>query len=359
MAVRSVVGIVGAAISGPGMIRGDGSSPQGGISFVHTAGAGVGLFPNGLFPLYELGLRDQLDAISCEMESLSVWRGFPDGSHKFLNNVKNAGWAADLQTCPRIVERQRLRMMLLERFQDLGGEVCWNKKLAGLESLGSAGVRAVFTDGVSKNVDLIIGADGVWSTVRKHILKERNPKTAELRWVPPFVRVGGIYGISSDPGAVPDSNSQKLGASKEACLVLLDQGHIGALPLEDGKIAWTIQYTEKHAPERTTPIQKEEISMSDPYQSKVVPGLYEPHSTAEFVRGYENIWHPTLGSFRPLFEASERIIRSPLRQFAWEQNEIQCGNVAVIGDAARVVPPYAGQGKSLTTIIEPLTCLFI
>lgn len=102
---QCVIGIVGAAVSGPVLalqilshpilskrykpiIFEQLSPPQtldihSSGKVVHTAGAAVGLFSNGLFPLYELNLRDQLDAISSESTSLSVWRGSLDGHHNF------------------------------------------------------------------------------------------------------------------------------------------------------------------------------------------------------------------------------------------------------------------------------------
>lgn len=83
----------------------------------------------------------------------------------------------------------------------------------------------------------------------------------------------------------------------------------------------------------------------------MVPRAYDASTTAKVLRSLENIHYPFLGSFKPMFEASERIIRSPLRMSVWEQNEIQSGNVSVISDAARVLPLYAGQGKMNTVKI--------
>lgn len=369
---RSVIGIIGAAVSGPVLAlqilshpvlskrfrpilfdqisapqepkKSDTHSDTGQI--VHTAGAGVGLFPNGLFPLYELGLKDSLHAISWEMQRLSIWRGNLEGHHQFYNTSVNAGWAADLGTCTRVFERQRLQNMLLTRVRELGGQVCWGKKIESIEDFRD-GCRGTvhFADGESTELDLLIGADGAWSAVRKYILRQRNPKSGQTRWAPKFTGVAGLYGISSSLDVPPNSDPSKLGDLREAYMVLLDRGNIGVLPLEDGKLAWTIHYPEMKAPERSTPIEIQDKPGLDLYESKMIPGVYSPGSTAELLHQHENIWHPTLGSFKPMFEAAERIIRSPLRLFVWEPEEIQWGNVAVIGDAARVLPPYAGQGK--------------
>ena len=78
----------------------------------------------------------------------------------------------------------------------------------------------------------------------------------------------------------------------------------------------------------------------------MVPGVYDAASTADLLYKHEKIYHPSFGSWKPIFKASERIMRSPLRLQVWEADEIQWGNIALIGDAARVLPPYAGQGAS-------------
>ena len=57
------------------------------------------------------------------------------------------------------------------------------------------------------------------------------------------------------------------------------------------------------------------------------------------------------GTFGRMLATSERIIRSPLRQHVWKESEIQCGNVAVIGDAARLMLPSSGQGSSVVKFI--------
>lgn len=365
---RAVIGIIGAAISGPVLalqilshpvlrqrfrpilfdqISRPNLSVVGSESgkIVHTAGAAVGLFPNGLFPLYELGLKDSLHAISCDMQRLSIWRGNLEGHHQFYNTSLNGGWAADLGTCTRVFERQRLQQLLLTRIRELGGQICWGKKIDRIDFANGSHGTVHFTDGESTELDLLIGADGAWSAVRQYILNQRDPKAGPARWAPKFTGIAGLYGISSRLNVPPNSDSSRLGDLREAYMVLLDHGHIGVLPLEDGKLAWTIQYPEAEGPERFTPIEDPNEPGFDSYEPKIVPGVYSPGSTAEILRKHENIWHPTLGSFKLMFEAAERIIRSPLRLSVWERKEIQWRNVAVIGDAARVLPPYAGQGE--------------
>jgi len=58
-------------------------------------------------------------------------------------------------------------------------------------------VRAIFQDGNDDDeeiLDLVVGADGAWSQVGRHILKEKGD---EKRWIPESVNTVAIYGISS------------------------------------------------------------------------------------------------------------------------------------------------------------------
>lgn len=367
---RHEVGIIGAAISGPvfalhllthPILRkryqpilfeqlgppdvsfnappGHGKKP-----LIHTAGAGVGLFPNGLFPLFELGLRQDLERISCEMADLDVWRGTLTGNRTYYNSMKNAGWDAELQTCPRIVERRRLRELLLSRIVDLGGQVSWNKKASLVDVADEGRIQVKFEDGETAAMDLLIGSDGAWSPVRKYVLEQKDKDTAEARWPANYTGIAGIYGISSGPKIAASIPKTAAGEYK-AILVYLDRGNIGALPLEDGKIAWTLHVPDPTAPERSKPIDTSESNDTDSLLSKLVPGVYEPDHTLKILRDHQNIFHPELGSFKEMFESSERIIHSPLRQQVWNEHEIHHGNVALIGDAARVMPPYTGQGR--------------
>ena len=372
-APQRTIGIIGAAISGPvfalqilshpilrkrfkpivfeqlGPPETVGTSSRG--KLVHTAGAAVGLFPNGLFPLYELGLREDLHSISSEFSHLSIWRGSLDGRHHFCNTYINQGWDADLQTCPRAVERRRLRTFLLRRIQHLGGEIFWERKLHKVVSQDTGQIKVSFANSESAEVDMLVGSDGAWSTVRKYMLEQQmDASIAAKRWVPSFTGVAGIYGISS--GLDITTVDGKL----EAPLVLLDQGNIAYLPLKDGKVAWTMHIPEKDAPQRSTPVPvPQTAAAAGLYESKMVPGVYEASSTAEILRQHENIYHPTFGTWKRVFETSERILRSPLRLQVWETDEIQWRNIAVIGDAARTLPPYSGQGASMG--IEDATVL--
>lgn len=58
-------------------------------------------------------------------------------------------------------------------------------------------MKTVFEDGSTFELDLVVGAEGVWSLVRKHILKMRYiGDAADKKWIPSFQGGSNIYGIS-------------------------------------------------------------------------------------------------------------------------------------------------------------------
>jgi 2-polyprenyl-6-methoxyphenol hydroxylase-like FAD-dependent oxidoreductase len=83
--------------------------------------------------------------------------------------------------------------------------------------------------------------------------------------------------------------------------------------------------------------------------------MYPRSSSVEVLRKHAEIYHPVVGTFGKLLESAERIIRSPLRQRVWTEEEIQYENIALIGDAARLMLPSSGQGTGFA--IEDATVL--
>ncbi|MFF8729374.1 FAD-dependent oxidoreductase [Streptomyces sp. NPDC015171] len=70
------------------------------------------------------------------------------------------------------IDRGRLRDLLLDSLEP--GTVRWGHKLTHLESVTGGAHRMHFADGTTTEADLVIGADGAWSKVRR-LLSDATP----------------------------------------------------------------------------------------------------------------------------------------------------------------------------------------
>ena len=309
-------------------------------------------------------LRILSNKVSCESTSINIWRAFsnvesiPSGSprsHKWYNIIRNPGWTPELQTNLRVVERRHLQALLLERIQQLGGQIMWNKELKEVRPLEQGSLKLLFDDGSSADTDLLVGSDGIWSSVRKHIIQQKELDNAELRWQPDFIYADGLYGISAKVAA--ESDVDGAGGTH---WILLNEGVASTWALPDGKQFWTISLPQKFPPERRSErppgegphLQAE--GKPSPYEAQITWGGYSVESTVDILRKHENVWHPASGSFAQLFKHSERIVRSAVWHKAWGVDEIGNSNAVVIGDAARVMVPSSGQGTKGCSLVHCL-----
>ncbi|KAK3356642.1 FAD-binding monooxygenase [Lasiosphaeria hispida] len=123
-------------------------------------GGGISVNHNGLKVLELLGLRDAVRGASTNpMVQRNAYTG----------EIVDAGQPHDPSN---VYEARRIRRLVLQRALAArvpANLVDFNKKLASLEDIGADGVRVVFEDGTETTVDLVVGADGIRSLVRKHM----------------------------------------------------------------------------------------------------------------------------------------------------------------------------------------------
>ncbi|KAL7267869.1 hypothetical protein RUND412_009528 [Rhizina undulata] len=332
--------------------------------YSYAVGTAVVISSNALYPLIKLGLKEDFEAISQEVKNMKIWRcyGSGEGKGKFLNEMNHPNWAQDLDSGLRVVERVKLQELLIGKISELGGEIIWGEKVLDVVD-GGTGVELHFLNGGKKRGDLVVGADGGWSGVRRRIAagfgdpEEKlegsdGTEPAKDEWMPLFQNSSGIYGISPLPQTVLDDPDFEEKVVGNGHVVMLDTRICSTWPLPNGYQFWNITNSEEHPP----PTTSQTLTSSKYPNSTINTGGYPLESTEELMESFANIWHPLSGNFNAMFERSERIVRGALWQKVWEEDGISNGkNTIVIGDAGRVMLPSSGQGACMA--IEDATVL--
>ncbi|KAL1630653.1 hypothetical protein SLS54_000524 [Diplodia seriata] len=128
-------------------------------------GASIGLLPNGLRVLDQLGLYPAMRGLIQKPMQVSTSRG-PDG--QVLSQYVGGNQFRDRHGYDVIfVDRQMVLQVLYDRLQSKD-KVLTSKKVCSV-SLQEKGVKVTTEDGSEFTGDIVIGADGVHSTVRKEM----------------------------------------------------------------------------------------------------------------------------------------------------------------------------------------------
>jgi FAD-dependent urate hydroxylase len=130
---------------------------------IEPIGAGLCLWPNGARVLNALGLGARTPGISASLNRVQ----YRDPAGHLLSDISLLPLYDALGDHAYPVSRGDLQALLLEH---LGPEhVTLAVECVGIEETGAGGV-AVFTDGRRVGADVIVGADGIRSLVRRHVL---------------------------------------------------------------------------------------------------------------------------------------------------------------------------------------------
>ncbi|ORY45119.1 FAD/NAD(P)-binding domain-containing protein [Rhizoclosmatium globosum] len=140
---------------------------QGVIQFGETGGT-VSLYGNGLRALKNLGLLDKVEELR-RVQNDSMVFALQDGSDRVVRNLHTTK-PGEIE--PMYVLRSEFHALLMRESNFLGVKTFAGKKFASLEETADSQVIVTFTDGTIVEVDFVIGADGVYSGVRRFIFPE-------------------------------------------------------------------------------------------------------------------------------------------------------------------------------------------
>ena len=260
-------------------------------------GSGITVQGNALRVLRELGVWEQVAGKGHAFDSLGLRA--PDGT--LLAQIPDARTGGPDLPAALGMERPDLAAILTAQALEAGAALHTGLSARSLTDRGDR-VEVLFTDGTSADYDVVVGADGIRSDVRRMIGIDTAPEPNGM----------GIWRIHTRRPASVERTDLVYGGS---CFIA---GYCPTGP--DTMYAYLVEPAREHialdARERAA--HMEELS-----------------------RGYGGVWD----EIRPDIAASDRVnytwFESLLVERPWNR-----GRVVLIGDAAHACPPTLAQGAA-------------
>lgn len=276
-------------------------------------GGALSLAPNGLAALGVLGVEHAVAEAGLPIGRMV----FADGRGRTLGEIPG------LPGLPpqRAMWRGDLCRVLREQAQERGVRIEYGKRLAGAEQ-DADGITVRFTDGTTARGRVLIGADGVHSTVRSLI----DPQAPGPRHVP-LLNFGGMS--RAETGARPGAMYFVYGR----------RGFLGYWALPGGGTAW---FANVPHPEPVTIAQARRVPAEE--WLRRLRALYAGDTPAAAL--LEGTPPADLSPF-----GTPHIMPAARR---WHR-----GRMVVTGDAAHTPSPSSGQGASLAaeSAVQLARCL--
>lgn len=263
-------------------------------------GAGVSLGGNGMRVLDALGLGSAARSVSANLQRIT-FHHWKSGDIAYEHPMGD--WYDEQFGGPFLgIHRADFHRLLLDAVE---GSPNWGRRCVAIDESASS-VTLSFADGSSATADVVVGADGLRSVVRDHVIGHPS---------------GAVYsGMSCYRGLVPVD--QVPGGSRFGLTFFLGPNrHLVVYPVRGGELINFVAY------------------VPDPSWS--VESWSFQSSPAEAAGAFEG-WTPTVTTM--LSHAADvgrwaLYDREPLRRWS-------TARVTLLGDAAHPMLPHAGQGSN-------------
>ena len=247
-------------------------------------GAAISVFPNALCVMDEIGLLDSILNTSGKFENVYLKT---DKGNILSKSTPKSDYPV---VC---IHRANLHKILLT---DINAHLHIDSGVKKLTNLNNGQVEIIFANGKSSVFDAVIGADGIHSIVRMHIINDGDPIFRGYNiW-------RGVVKINFDIGYA----SETYGKGKR----------VGIVPIKDGVYGWWATYNEGFLKDD------------------------EPEGTKQKLKRLFGNWHYPIPE---LIENTENILKNSLSDRIPHKGWTK-GNITLIGDAAHPTTPNLGQG---------------
>ncbi len=271
-------------------------------------GGGLQIAPNGMHVLAEIGLASEMIRRGSIAESFDFYSQSGARLGAVNQNMEARFGQPAVNMC-----RATLNEALIDKAWCENVELRFEKRLVAIEDRADRPVIAYFADGSSAEGDFVIGADGVHSAVRGHVIPN-GPKPFDT----------GLIGFG---GFVPRSVIEDTPIGQRVLTTFGQSGFFGygfcSSAPTDGVMWWSTQ--PSHGVDAA-----EFRAMSQ-------------DALRRHLRQFHAGWHDPIPR---ILDAAENIVVTDTLDVAtlptWSRKR-----TLLIGDAAHATSPHAGQGASL------------
>jgi 2-polyprenyl-6-methoxyphenol hydroxylase-like FAD-dependent oxidoreductase len=283
-----------------------------------TIGGAINLTPNALRYLDHLGALARLQPKGCEVKFIEI---FSQRTGKSLGKINFDNIEKFKYRALRVM-RNELHRALLETLEELGVRVQYGKKIQSV-SENKDKIVATFEDGDTVSGDILLGCDGIHSTVRmKFVEPDRKPV---------YTGIANAYGFL-DTADIQD----KLPVEASS----LYSGRSGSMLLTYANAAKSRLYV-------AAVMGSEDVGSREGW---VVKGQDQDFIKKELLRRFSG---PALPFVSPVVERVESVTFYPVYKLS-DGGKWNSGRIILLGDAAHAMPP---QGESVGLALEDVILL--